>query len=192
MFVPEFTSPPLVHYTVPESSGVVRAIPLTAGKVALVDDLDYPVLARYKWRAIRVSGGRWYARARIAGSDRYMHRLLAGAEEIFDPVAGMWRAAGKTDHRNGDGLDNRRENLRNCSDSENTMNSVGRPRTRKSKYKGVTPGTGATAGKWRAVIQDSGRQRHLGYFATEEDAAEAYCNAATEIQGAFRYGACVR
>lgn len=81
-----------------------------------------------------------------------------------------------TDHLNGDGLDNRRENLRHVTNRQNQQNQhVGRS----SKHPGVC--WDRRDGKWRAVIHIEGRQKPLGYFTTEQAAAEAYNKIANNI-----------
>ena len=79
-------------------------IPLTQGKFAVVDAQDSTLLAGFRWTAIR-SNNTWYAKTHAGGKTIYMHRLiLFGGAQFGD--------ARKADHINGNGLDNRRENLR--------------------------------------------------------------------------------
>jgi hypothetical protein len=84
-------------------------------------------------------------------------------------VHGVWPNI--IDHINGDRLDNRLSNLRDGTHAENNMNQA-KPK-RANPYLGVS----AFRGKWRAVIQVSGKQKHLGVFNTPEDAAQAYIEA---------------
>ena len=93
------------------------------------------------------------------------------------------------DHRDGNGLNNRRGNLREADKSQNNANSPGR-RSRTSKYKGV----GLRYGKWRttpkhwmAKITWHGHTKYLGYHYTEEAAAKAYDQAAKELHGEFAW-----
>lgn len=100
----------------------------------------------------------------------YMHRLVNHTPEDL-----------LTDHINGDRLDNRRENLRTATYSQNNANS--RPRRRRGRYRGVywhNP-----TGKWVAQISVDGRLRHLGLFASELSAARAYDQAAQEFFGPY-------
>src|SRR4030042_4552219 len=103
---------------------MVKEIQLTQGKVALVDDEDYNWLIKYKWCANKVET-RWYAIAHIPhkGTIR-MHQFL------LNPEKGM-----KCDNINGNGLDNRRCNLRIVTNAQNSMNK--RKKRGMSKYKGV-------------------------------------------------------
>jgi hypothetical protein len=147
---------------------------LTRGMVALVDDADQEMLAMYSWRAIK-GIGRWYAMAwtpQVAWSRRAltMHRLVLG-----EPAADV-------DHVNGDGLDNRRSNLRIATDSQNGANRVAQGGGT-SIYKGVCRRSGET--RWRATVQVLGRKVNAGSHATEEEAARAYDALARQHFGPF-------
>ncbi len=159
---------------------VALAGDLAAGRVALIDDGDYDLISPYTWHLHLITRGRRrcgpYARGsiRLAGgtwSSVYMHKLITG-----------WP---QTDHRNHDGLDNQRANLRPASGGQNQANMRPRPGGT-SRFKGVN--WVRHAGKWRASIKVSGRTRHLGYFADEIAAAQAYEMAAVEAWGQY---ACV-
>ena len=86
-----------------------------------------------------------------------------------------------TDHINGDTQDNRRCNLRVCTNSQNQMNK-GKNKTLKNKYKGVEKFTDTC---WRAQITPNGKRVHIGSFRTEEDAARAYDRKAKLYYGEF-------
>jgi len=108
-----------------------------------------------------------YAKGHVGKHQRpLMHRLILGASR------GQW-----VDHINGDGLDNRRSNLRFCTASQNHMNAVGWSRI--SRFKGV--GKTKSGKQWRAAIGC----RHLGTFADERSAALAYDVAARAMYGEF-------
>ena len=152
---------------------MAREIPLTQGKVAIVDDKDYDLVKDYKWRLH--TGG--YARTTVYGEegverkDIYMHRLVLSAKN-----------GTLVDHVNGDKLDNRRENLRAATTSQNSANSP-RKRCNTSGYKGVT--FHAHTGKWRAQIMHNRKYLHIGLYKTREDAAHAYDKKARELYGEF-------
>jgi hypothetical protein len=164
----------------------VREIALSgkkaAGRVALVDDEDYEVVSQHRWHAQESTrkGGRIdgpYAATRIPRKGGrqgilLMHKLITGYL--------------KTDHRNGNGLDNQRKNLRPATNAQNTHNQ--RPRVgTSSPYKGVC--WNKASRKWQAAIKVAGSSRHLGLFATEEEAARAYEAAALAIQGDYAFAA---
>jgi hypothetical protein len=157
----------------------VRTVQLTRGYVALVDEADYPAVSPSHWQANLLRRGIVYAQRAIPlpkGPDgRYrqtsetMHRSLMnpGAEELVD-------------HVNGDGLDNRRINLRICTRAGNMQNM--RRTYGRSKYKGIV----LSYNKWMVRIQSPDKVRvHLGYFKDEKDAARAYDRAAVEMFGEF-------
>ncbi len=89
-----------------------KLIPLSQGKFAIVDAEDYDRLSSYKW-AVSKKRNNWYAKGRCGGLTIKMHRVIMGLK----------KGDGKeVDHRNGNGLDNRKENLRLCSHAENLRN----------------------------------------------------------------------
>jgi hypothetical protein len=103
-----------------------------------------------------------------------MHRQIA------NPPDGK-----EVDHINGVTLDNRRENLRVCSHSQNMHNRRLRQKNNKSGYKGVH--WLARTKRWVAEIRVNGKSRHLGYFTEKTDAARAYDTAAAECFGEFAH-----
>lgn len=157
-------------------------VPLTRGLFARIDAADLALVADRAWTAHRRGGGLYVqAGARINGRKTvaYLHRVLVGA-----------RPGQLVDHRNGDTLDNRRENLRLCTPVENSRNKVSSQRAKRGRYKGVF--LKRKNGKWRASIgagerAASGKARtvHLGTFRTEAEAARAYDAAALAHFGEF-------
>jgi hypothetical protein len=145
---------------------------LSQGYFAIVDESDLDLLAGHKWFALFPDrrNPRVYAAAKIGGRNVMMHRFLVGAS-----------AGSDVDHRDGDGLNNRRSNLRECSRSENQMNQ--RPRGGTSRFKGVY--LHARSGKWAVKIKRDGKFYWLGYHADEEVAARKYDEAARRIFGEF-------
>lgn len=151
----------------------MKRIQLTQGKFALVDDEDYEFLNQWKWYVDHI-GNCWYATTLVGGVGSKkkvrMHKMLCIGKEI--------------DHKNHNGLDNRRENLRSCTRSQNNMNS------RKqfgcsSKYKGVQ--FHKQNCNFRAYGSIRKKQIHLGSFSTEDDAAKAYNDFARNAHGEFAY-----
>ncbi len=153
----------------------MKTIPLTKGKVALVDDADYEFLSQWKWCALQPAPphGTYYAARREHGTRKhvYMHNVLLG-------VVGV-------DHKDRRGLNNCRDNLRACSSSLNNGNAR-MHRDNRSGYKGIWfDGRGRVSKPWCASTQIGGKTYRLGYFATAKEAALAYDAKARELFGSF-------
>ena len=139
-------------------------IPLTQGKVALIDDEDYPLIRQYTWHyADGYARTNYYTdtgKRRILG----MHRLIMGMPEQ------------QVDHRDRDGLNNRRSNLRVASQSQNQGNA---PTHRRGVY------YQKDRKKWGAQICTNNQRRWLGAYDTEQEALGAYQAAAKNHWGEF-------
>lgn len=145
-------------------------IPLLHGRVMLIDDVDLPRFESRPWHAIPARST-FYGQA---GDDTSVlaHRL------VLDAPKGTI-----VDHANRNGLDNRRGNLRLCTDSQNHANSP-KQKNNTSGYKGVSR---ARSGRWVANVTVDKVQRYLGTFTDPWGAAEAYNEAALEAWGEFAY-----
>jgi hypothetical protein len=148
-------------------------VELTQGKVARIDDQDWPLIAPYQWYAVRTeTEGRWYARAAIPNGRRnppkvYMHNLILGIKNV--------------DHWSTDGLDNRRANLRPSTTAQNQQNTGSRGGT--SRFKGVS--WYARHEKWQVMFNCAGKTHFVGYFTDEVEAAKAYDGAILPLAGEF-------
>lgn len=151
----------------------MREIPLTQNKVALVDDEDYDALIKYKWFAHLQRNGDFYAGRQITIGP-YKQQTMHMHTEITGYII--------TDHINGNGLDNRKENLRRSTNSQNSRNMRKRTGT-SSKFKGVHFHPKNL--NWIASIRVNYRLIHLGSYKLEVDAAIAYDNAAIMYFGQF-------
>jgi hypothetical protein len=147
---------------------MTKSIPLSQGKFAIIDDDDFEYINKWKWQYEKNLG---YATGIVEGKRVRMHCII-----VHTPK-GM-----ETDHANLDRLDNRKENLRVCSHSENKMN-VDKPSNNTSGYKGVD--FQKYCKKWRAKIKVRGCFYHLGYFDSPVEAAHAYDEFAKKNCGEF-------
>lgn len=149
----------------------MKAIVLTRGRIATVDDEDFDRVNQFKWYAIK-DGRCWYAAHMTTRNRRRkverLHMFIMGASGI--------------DHRNNDGLDNRRQNLRAANKQQNGRAKQRKRASATSRYRGVS--WYADRGKWTAQIQ-FGRLIPLGYFLNEVDTARAYDVAARKLFGEF-------
>lgn len=136
-----------------------------------VDDEDYELVSKYKWGIFR-NNYIYYAESYKLRKDlkiRHMHNLILNRRMI--------------DHIDGNGLNNQRNNLRPCTDSQNGMNK--RKRTMASSiYKGVH--YEKARNKWRACLRINGKLIRIGRYETELEAAQAYNNAAIKYFGDFK------
>lgn len=155
----------------------MKTIWLTQGQVTIVDDEDYAHLQQFRWRA-RLSHLRWYAvrSFRVDGcwKEVGMHRVILGLSLCGGSI--------QVDHKNGDGLDNRRANLRRATGNQNRWN-VARLRNNTSGFKGVV----RHREKWQASIRVYGKRIYLGCYPTPELAAQAYNRAAAEHFSEFAF-----
>lgn len=165
----------------------MQEIPLTGknahGRVTRIDDGDLELVTRYRWRTqesrvtglsyavayMSLCGGKWGGGQGL--SNFPMHTLITG---FF-----------LTDHRNGDGLDNQRSNLREATAAENAWNRRPKQGSR-TGYKGVN-WSGDQTHTWQARIMKDGKRVFLGNFETPVEAALAYDAAARALFGEFAW-----
>jgi hypothetical protein len=147
----------------------MKTIRLTKGFVTLVDNEDYERWGKLKWYVQR-NQHTYYAARKNADGHTFLHKKILGI-------------AGDVDHKNGVGLDNRRENLRLSDHSKNGANCLHGDNS--SGFKGVIAIPRNKTNPWKAEIRHRGRRFHLGYFPTAEAARDAYQAKALEIYGEF-------
>lgn len=151
-------------------------IPLVGGGFAIVDAADYARLIEYEWRRLGEPGHFYAYRYEKVGPGEwrkvFMHRV------VNETPDGLF-----TDHINGDGLDNRRLNLRTVTHAQNMKNRR-RGKNNRSGAKGVS--FDPEKGRWRAAINVNGKRFRLGRFDTVEEASEAYERAAKEHFGEYQ------
>lgn len=146
-------------------------VPLTRGLVAVIDVDDVPLVSGRLWHAHVCRGGT-YARTWVRDAEGELVGLL-----LHKAITGYQM----TDHIDGDGLNNRRANLRKTSRAENNQNSR-MQKNNKSGFKGVSQ---ARSGRWRARIAVECRQITLGTFDSPQEAHRAYCSASKKLHGEF-------
>jgi hypothetical protein len=143
---------------------------------AIVDDSDFELVSKFKWHAVK-SRNTFYAKTNMKRKNHiqkkvYLHRMILGLTD----------SQFKTDHKNGNGLDCQRLNIRLCTTQENAFNMQKVP-GKSSKYKGVT--FDKSRNKFLASICLNGKLIKLGIFTSEIEAAKVYNNKAVELFGDF-------
>ena len=156
----------------------MKEIKLYGGLNAIVDDEDFERVNAVKWGVTKKGEfGHIYVRRRIKENGRtinyLMHRFILNMSDKLH-----------VDHINGNGLDNRRENLRTCNESQNQCN---RPKQKNNTtgFKGVSVISGRCKKKFRAQIHTNKETIYLGSFLTAVEAAKAYDSSAIKIHGNF-------
>ena len=150
----------------------MKEIQLTQGKAALVDDEDFEWLNQWKWCAHKSDSGVFYARRRGDGNKTiHMHRVIMDTPDNLE-----------CDHKDNNGLNCQRYNLRNCTRGQNNSN---RRKTKKntSGFKGVS--WQKSRNKWRVQLQINGVKKFFGLFDRLDEAANAYDEAAKENHKEF-------
>lgn len=149
----------------------MKELALTKGLVALVDDADFHLTEGFRWCASKSKGNAtYYAKSArtVKRAPVYLHRLIMQPD-------------GKrvVDHRDGNGLDCRRSNMRVCTQAQNAANCVKKGKS--SIYRGIKK----CYGGWMARLKFNYREIYLGYYRSEIEAAAAYNEGAKIYFGEF-------
>jgi hypothetical protein len=165
----------------------------------LIDEEDWDKVSRHAWNIgarYRTGSNKFHVRTSVPHPDggyrtnhgicRKKQTTLRLHQLIMNTPKGM-----QTDHINGDTLDNRKENLRICTHTENICNR-GAHKNNRSGYKGVTRrktrhGRWAIKNPYWARIYYEKKEYSIGYYPTAEEAARAYDAKAKELHGEFAY-----
>ena len=181
---------------------IILKSPKYGDQIAIIDEDDWPIVSKYKWWAkfthykgsnkvyvkahIKDPEGRRVPRKDRPGCTRPKRKLVSLHRLLMSPPDNM-----QVDHINGNGLDNRRENLRVCTNAQNNANKPPQKNS-KSGFKGVHQ---TSKNRWRAYIgsnmvregTDKPVMRCLGYYSSKQDAARAYDREAIKKYGEFAY-----
>lgn len=154
----------------------MKKIKLTKGKFALIDDEDFELISQYRWHVAK-NTNTYYAHVTIRNKIKTtltMHRLIM--DDYFDIESKQ------IDHINGNGLDNRKSNLRLCN---NTQNQQNRKKNKNKKLpKGIDQDNRRKT-KYRARIRVAGILKYLGEFNTIEEAKNVYQKVSIRYFGEF-------
>lgn len=138
-----------------------KEIALSQGKVAVVDAADFADANRWRWSAHKIRNT-FYAVRKSGASHVYLHREIMASE---------LRPSLVVDHKDGDGLNNCRSNLRVCTRRQNQQNRVNVPRNNTSGHIGVL--WSKHDKRWRAVVVRNRKRTHLGQFGSKSKAVQA-------------------
>ncbi|MGA2323079.1 MAG: HNH endonuclease [Sedimentisphaerales bacterium] len=166
---------PLLAYRLVRFGYTFRRIYVGEGKYAIVDQKDFYRLNKLEWLVKEdydsIYAVRFFRRPGESSKLISMHRF------ICNPPAGLL-----IDHINCNGLDNRRDNLRLATHSQNNCN---RPKRKNTTSRFVGVHFAKKMNKWAAQIKYRGGKKWLGYFDNETDAAKAFDAAARKYHGEF-------
>lgn len=156
----------------------MKKIKLTRNKSTVVNNIDYKYLIQWKWH-VMFNGRQWYAirtLSKPSGKKVLMHRVILERMGFKNFKQG--------DHKDGNGLNNKRRNLRPATVSQNQYNR-GKPINNTSGFKGVS--WSSQKQKWRSRIYINGKDIHLGFFNDKEIAAKVHSQAVLKYHKQFSH-----
>jgi hypothetical protein len=157
----------------------MKAVLLTRGLVAFVDDGDYSEVSRFSWQAQQIKNG-WVVKRGIWDSKKKNNRSESLGVFLMRPPPGM-----RVDHKDGNPFNNLRDNLRLCTKTQNDRSFRRKGSGKSSRFRGVSWHSQRRC--WRAVIESAGENIYLGIFDQEDDAGRAYDAAARQHFGEFAH-----
>lgn len=149
----------------------MKTIQLTQGKVAIIDDEDYEKVCTKKWYAHKRTG-KYYAESGGINGRYMLHIFVMGLENGV-----------LLDHKDGDSLNNQKENLRVCTRQQNSYNKKPYSTAPIAGIKGIS--LNKKSKRWRAQIQKDKKKIYIGVYSNYLDAAKAYNEKAIELFGEF-------
>jgi len=149
----------------------MKEIQLTQNQVALVDDDMYEELNQFKWY-VQKDKNTFYALRSVPKIKGKQKKVWMQHAIIGKPPKGL-----EVDHRNGQGVDNQRDNLRFVTHRQNSQNRKNQKKT--SNYPGVCWAN--YRNKWQANILINEHRKHLGHFTDEKEAFQAYQKAVNDL-----------
>jgi hypothetical protein len=168
--------PKLCHHTLAGLFSMrldMKQIPLANGMIALVSNSDYKNLRKYHWNGIKGKSTFYATRSDRFGKNILMHRQILGLKKGDGVIV---------DHKDLNGINNTRRNIRKCTNQQNHFNGTSRKNST-SKYKGV--GWDTEKKKWVSQIMYNHKRIFLGYYKEERCAAMAYDKKAKKLFGEF-------
>ena len=160
----------------------MKTLTITKNKTVKVSDCDYDMLRLFEWNASRVTSKSKNKLSKYGYVACFSKRVNGKKKRftmhdmIMNPPSGM-----EVDHKDGDTLNNQRDNLRLVTHRQNCLNRKARSDKKYSKYKGV----GFNKGHFRARIRVNDKDIFIGNFDNEFDAAKAYDQKAKEFFGEY-------